>query len=46
MYFRTAPSDVYQGRVVGETAIEDGAETMSILARQDAGGSRNQGDAG
>ena len=38
MYFRTAPSDVYQGRVVGETAIEDGAETMAILARQDAYG--------
>lgn len=38
LYFRTAPSDVYQGRVVGETAIEDGAETMSILARQDAYG--------
>ncbi len=38
LYFRTAPSDIFQGRVVGETAIDDGAETMAILARQDAYG--------
>lgn len=38
LYFRTAPSDVYQGRVVGETALADGAETLGILALQDAYG--------
>jgi branched-chain amino acid transport system substrate-binding protein len=38
LFFRTAPSDVYQGRVVGETAVDDGAETLAILARQDAYG--------
>ncbi|MGQ0624393.1 MAG: ABC transporter substrate-binding protein [Sporichthyaceae bacterium] len=38
LYFRTAPSDVYQGRVVGETALDDGAETLGILALQDAYG--------
>jgi ABC-type branched-subunit amino acid transport system substrate-binding protein len=38
LYFRTAPSDVYQGRVVGTTAAEDGAETLGILALQDAYG--------
>ncbi len=38
LYFRTAPSDVFQGRVVGQTAAEDGAETLGILALQDAYG--------
>lgn len=38
LYFRTAPSDVYQGRVVGQTALDDGAETLGILALQDAYG--------
>lgn len=38
LYFRTAPSDVYQGRVVANTALEDGAETLGILALQDAYG--------
>ena len=38
LFWRTAPSDVFQGRVVGETAADDGAETLSILALQDAYG--------
>jgi branched-chain amino acid transport system substrate-binding protein len=38
LYFRTAPSDVYQGRVVAETAAADGAETLGILAINDAYG--------
>jgi ABC-type branched-subunit amino acid transport system substrate-binding protein len=38
LLWRTAPSDIYQGRVVGQTAIDDGAETLGILALQDAYG--------
>jgi branched-chain amino acid transport system substrate-binding protein len=38
LYWRTAPSDIYQGRVVGETALDDGAQTLGILALQDAYG--------
>ncbi|MGQ0847199.1 MAG: ABC transporter substrate-binding protein [Sporichthyaceae bacterium] len=38
LFFRTAPSDVFQGRIVGETAAEDGAQSLSILARQDSYG--------
>ena len=35
LYFRTAPSDVLQGRVLGDLMIEDGASTVGILALQD-----------
>jgi ABC-type branched-subunit amino acid transport system substrate-binding protein len=35
LYFRTAPSDVLQGRVLGEVVIEDGHSTVGILALQD-----------
>ncbi|MGH3666171.1 MAG: ABC transporter substrate-binding protein [Egibacteraceae bacterium] len=35
LYFRTAPSDVLQGRVLGELIIEDGFSTVGILALQD-----------
>ncbi len=35
LYFRTAPSDVLQGRVLGELIIEDGQGTVGILALQD-----------
>jgi neutral amino acid transport system substrate-binding protein len=35
MYFRTAPSDILQGQVLGEIIIEDGAQTVGILALQD-----------
>jgi branched-chain amino acid transport system substrate-binding protein len=38
LYFRTAPSDIYQGRVVGQTALDDGAETLGILGAQDTYG--------
>jgi ABC-type branched-subunit amino acid transport system substrate-binding protein len=33
-YFRTAPSDVLQGSVLAEVAIEDGNQTMAIMAQQ------------
>lgn len=35
LYFRTAPSDVLQGRVMGELVIDDGATTVGIMALQD-----------
>jgi branched-chain amino acid transport system substrate-binding protein len=35
LYFRTAPSDILQGQVLGELIIEDGASTVGILALQD-----------
>lgn len=35
LYFRTAASDILQGQVVADVAIDDGAETMVIMARQD-----------
>jgi branched-chain amino acid transport system substrate-binding protein len=37
-YFRTAPSDVLQGRVLGDLVIEDGNEKVAIFALQDAYG--------
>jgi branched-chain amino acid transport system substrate-binding protein len=46
LFFRTAPSDVYQGRVVANTAIDDGAQTMGILALQDAYGTSLADQAG
>lgn len=33
-YFRTAPSDVLQGSVLAEVAIEDGNQTMAIMGQQ------------
>lgn len=38
LYFRTAPSDVLQGNVMGNLVMEDGASNVAILARQDAYG--------
>ena len=38
LYFRTAPSDVLQGRILGDQIIEDGNATVGILALQDAYG--------
>src|SRR5690349_20124750 len=35
LYFRTAPSDVLQGRVLGDLMIGDGAQTVGILALRD-----------
>ncbi len=38
MYFRTAPSDVLQGNVLGNLVLQDGAKSVAILARQEAYG--------
>jgi ABC-type branched-subunit amino acid transport system substrate-binding protein len=38
LYFRTAPSDVLQGRVHGNTVLADGAQTLGILQLQDSYG--------
>ncbi len=35
LYFRTAPSDVLQGRILGEQVIEEGNATVGIIALQD-----------
>jgi ABC-type branched-subunit amino acid transport system substrate-binding protein len=35
LYFRTAPSDVLQGRVLGDLMLSDGAQNVAILALQD-----------
>jgi ABC-type branched-subunit amino acid transport system substrate-binding protein len=35
LYFRTAPSDILQGQVLGELIIADGNQTVGILALQD-----------
>lgn len=35
LYFRTAPSDVLQGRVLADLIIADGNETVGIMALQD-----------
>ncbi|MFW6034078.1 MAG: ABC transporter substrate-binding protein, partial [bacterium] len=38
MYFRTAPSDVLQGRVLGELVRSDGHDDVGIMALDDAYG--------
>ncbi|WP_214104395.1 ABC transporter substrate-binding protein [Acrocarpospora catenulata] len=38
LYFRTAPSDVLQGRVLGDLILQDGSDTVAILNRQDSYG--------
>lgn len=35
LYFRTAPSDVLQGRILGETILADGCTEVGMLALQD-----------
>lgn len=35
LYFRTAPSDALQGKVLAQTAIDDGFSNVAIMARQD-----------
>ena len=35
LYFRTAPSDVLQGRVMANLVAQDGHTTLGIIARQD-----------
>ena len=47
LYFRTAPSDVLQGRILGETILADGCTNVGVLALQDPYGeglSKNVGD--
>ena len=38
LYFRTAPSDILQGAVLGEVIAGDGAATVAIVARNDSYG--------
>ncbi len=38
LYFRTSPSDVLQGEVLGNLLIEEGRKNVAILARQDSYG--------
>ena len=38
LYFRTAPSDVLQGRVMGDLVLSDGHANVAIMALQDAYG--------
>jgi len=38
LYFRTSPSDVLQGEVLGNLVIQDGYKNVAILARQDSYG--------
>ena len=38
LYFRTAPSDILQGAVLGEIIASDGAATVGIIARNDSYG--------
>jgi len=38
LYFRTAPPDVLQGRVLGDQILADGNSTVGILALQDSYG--------
>jgi ABC-type branched-subunit amino acid transport system substrate-binding protein len=35
MYFRTAPSDVLQGRVLADLIVEEGHESATVMALQD-----------
>lgn len=38
LYFRTAPSDVLQGRALGELIVQDGYLDVALLVRQDSYG--------
>lgn len=38
LYWRTAPSDVLQGRVLGDLILADGSSTVGLLVLQDAYG--------
>jgi len=38
LYFRTSPSDVFQGEVLANLVVEDGYDNVAILARQDSYG--------
>jgi branched-chain amino acid transport system substrate-binding protein len=38
LYFRTSPSDVLQGAVLGNLVVKDGYKNVAIMARQDSYG--------
>lgn len=38
LYFRTAPSDILQGRVLGELVASDGSATAVVMSRDDSYG--------
>ncbi len=38
LYFRTSPSDVFQGEVLANLIVDDGYDNVAILARQDSYG--------
>jgi ABC-type branched-subunit amino acid transport system substrate-binding protein len=38
LYFRTAPSDVLQGAVLGNLVVQNGGQNVAIMARQDSYG--------
>ena len=38
LYFRTAPPDIYQGDVLGQKVLQDGNQTVAILALNDTYG--------
>jgi ABC-type branched-subunit amino acid transport system substrate-binding protein len=38
LYFRTAPSDVYQGRALADIILRDGPQKIAIVARKDSYG--------
>jgi ABC-type branched-subunit amino acid transport system substrate-binding protein len=44
LYFRTAPSDILQGAVLGEVIAEDGHKNIALFVRQDAYGTGLQED--
>lgn len=44
LYFRTAPSDILQGAVLGEVIAEDGFKNIAMIVRQDAYGTGLQED--
>ena len=35
LYFRTAPSDILQGRLLADLVVQDGFENVAIMGRQD-----------
>jgi ABC-type branched-subunit amino acid transport system substrate-binding protein len=35
LYFRTAPSDILQGRLLADLVVQDGHQNVAIMARQD-----------
>ena len=44
LYFRTAPSDVLQGRALADVILRDGPQRITIVARDDSYGTGLQGN--